>query len=261
MNKSVSHYLRDYLKLTNSKFSLMGGADRALTPAEAVAAEATLLKYVKLKPTGPNDVFIYQIKSDADFAAAPVASSTGAAFPNYNAFVQDFKDVQRALVEQFLKEADAAEAAGAAGAPGAAKIKTPFMGGSRSKQYGGVTTEGLKSLKLAAAAAGTPAGVVDGVFPELVQLIALILSADKTIPDSLIDDLTLNKDKLKATLVDGPTGLTNTKFTKANQTRVGIIVGKLKLSQVAEPAGPRKTALGVVLGKMTILMKEIQKLP
>lgn len=197
MNKSVSHYLRDYLKLTNSKFSLMGGADRALTSTEASAAEATLLKYVKPKnpPPGPNDVFIYEIKSAADFAAAPVESSTGGPFLDYNAFVQDFKDVQKALVTKFLADADAAETAGAAGAagtPGAAKAKTPFMGGSRSKQYGGVTTEGLKELKKAAASAGILAGVAGGVAEAVNFIISFIDDTSKMdVPNPVLFNSTM----------------------------------------------------------------------
>lgn len=158
MSKSVSHYLRDYLKLTDSaKFNLIGGfgVERKLTPAEEGNMNTTVLKFLKLKvpAPGPNDVFKYEIKSAADFTAAPVAG-----YANYGEFIQDFKDVQKAIVQKFLDDADAA-AAPAAAAPAGAAAAAPFMGGRRSKQYGG-NPAGIPPLKEGAAVAGVVAGLL-----------------------------------------------------------------------------------------------------
>lgn len=155
MSKSVSHYLRDYLKLTDSaKFNLIGGfgVERKLTPAEEGNMNTTVLKFLKLKvpAPGPNDVFKYEIKSAADFTAAPVAG-----YANYGEFIQDFKDVQKAIVKKFLDDADAA-AAPAAAAPAGAAAAAPFMGGRRSKQYGGNPAV-IAPLKDGAAVAGVVA--------------------------------------------------------------------------------------------------------
>jgi len=159
MSKSVSHYLRDYLKLTGSaKFNLMGGVDRKLEPAEAANTQATINKFLKLLPApGPNNVFVHTLKEAADFtAAAPL----DAKYANYDAFVQDFKDVQRALVEKLIEEADALDKAelatkAAAVAPAGASA---LMGGRRSKQYGGQPTAGMPTLATSASVAGVMAG-------------------------------------------------------------------------------------------------------
>jgi hypothetical protein len=133
MNKSVSHYLRDYLQLTGSaKFNfLTGGAERPLTASEASDLQAVINKYmIDIVPAvAANDVFKKQLMTKEQFDAARVADATKyGAFADYTAFTADWKDVQKALVAALLLAADAEMAAAAPGEAASAPAGTGSPG-------------------------------------------------------------------------------------------------------------------------------------
>jgi hypothetical protein len=172
MNKSVSHYLRDYLQLTGSaKFNfLTGGAERPLTASEASDLQAVINKYmIDIVPAvAANDVFKKQLMTKEQFDAAKAAASTAAtyaAFANYTAFTADWKDVQKALVAALLLTADAEMAAAAPGEAASAPAGTgsPGKGSPGSAAAASVAT-GSPGSAVSPAGTGSPGAAAASPF-------------------------------------------------------------------------------------------------
>ena len=161
MNKSVSHYLRDYLQLTGSaKFNfLTGGADRPLSADESRDLSATLNKYMVdiVPPVPANDVFKKQLMTKDQFDAAKAGDvATYGAFADYAAFTADWKDVQKALVAALLAAADAEMAAGEALAPGLAPGSAAAASAATGSPGTGAKPPTPGSAAAASAATGSP---------------------------------------------------------------------------------------------------------
>jgi hypothetical protein len=284
MNKSVSHYLRDYLQLTGSaKFnSLTGGADRALTASESADLSATLNKYmVDIVPAvAGNDVFKKQLMTKDQFDTAKAADPTYGVFADYAAFTADWKDVQKALVTALLATADAemaaqeAAAAGPGAGPGAGKGATPPTPGKGAKPATPTGTGapganpftfrlrgGAAPPSLLAAAMAASGVVVASGNPELNHFFTYFSSSDKKIPDEFFTDLAANRDKLKELLYDGPTGIKNLNLTKANLVKTGQLVTQLILKGNTESNMPLKITIGQVATKLIIIGQTLKTLP
>lgn len=295
MNKSVSHYLRDYLQLTGSaKFNfLTGGAERALTPSESSDLSATLNKYMVdiVPPVPANDVFKKQLMTKDQFDAAKAAASTAAtyaALADYAAFTADWKDVQKALVAALLLAADAEMAAAAPGeaasapagtvSPGTgAKPPTPGSAAAASAATGspgsaaspagtgspGAATNpftfrlrgGAASPSLLAAAIASSGVVVASGPPELKHFFTYFSVTVKDIPSEFFTDLVANTQKLKPLLTKKELNLED---TKEAFKRVGFLINKLSADSNTKYSTDKdmQKSIGIVINKLGAVKNE-----